>query len=165
MALAGIGCAVLAGGDLLVDPRAAGGDLLALAGAATAAAYLAVGRGMRARVPLTPYLAAVNLLAGLGLGVAAVATGVTWTGLGALSWAAMAAAAVVPSLVGHTLLNWSVRRTPTHLVSLAILGEPVGATLITWLAFAEVPPVAAAIGGAVILAGIRVGFARSSTDG
>ena len=35
---------------------------------------------------------------------------------------------MIPSLVGHTLLNWSVRRVAAHVVALAILGEPIGET-------------------------------------
>ena len=52
-----------------------------------------------------------------------------------------------------------VRRTPTHLVALTILGEPVGASLMTWAFFGEQPTAPAALGGAVILTGIGLGFA------
>ena len=73
----------------------------------------------------------------------------------------MAGAAVVSELLGHTLRNWSGRRTPAHLVTLAILGEPVGASLLTWIIVAEQPPWTAALGGAIILVGIAVGFWRA----
>ena len=102
-------------------------------------------------------------VAGIGLLCAALIAGAPFIGLPDHVYLALILAAVVPSLVGHTLLNWSVRRTPTHLVSLAILGEPVGASLLTWIFFAEAPPAHAAVGGAVILAGIVVGFAKKST--
>jgi drug/metabolite transporter (DMT)-like permease len=72
----------------------------------------------------------------------------------------MAMSALVPSLIGHTLLNWTVRRVPVHLVALAILGEPIGASVLSWLFFREVPPSNAVLGGVVILVGIAVGFTR-----
>ncbi len=53
-----------------------------------------------------------------------------------------------------------MRTTPTHLVALAVLGEPIGSSLITWAAFSEQPPIHAALGGAIVLGGIAVGFAR-----
>jgi drug/metabolite transporter (DMT)-like permease len=160
IAVAAAGCLILAGGDLAAgDGDAALGDLLAVAGAVTAAGYLVVGRSLRVALPLTPYLAAVNLVAALGLVTVAVAAGSPVRGFGGLDYAAIALSALVGSLLGHTLLNASVRRIPTHLVSLAILGEPVGASLLTWWFFAEQPPAHAAIGGLVILAGIGVGFA------
>jgi drug/metabolite transporter (DMT)-like permease len=167
IAVAALGCAVLAGGDWQAGGDALIGDGLAVLGAATAAGYLVVGRRMRAEVPLFAYLAAVNGVAGAGLMVAVVASGTTIVVGGAavgegveVEWlyAAIAASALFASVGGHTLLNHAVRRTPTHLVALAILGEPVGASLLSWAVFGEVPPWTAAVGGVVILGGIGVGF-------
>jgi drug/metabolite transporter (DMT)-like permease len=159
IAIAALGCATLAGGDWQAGGDALLGDALALAGAATAAAYLVVGRRLRASLPLLPYLALVNTVAGAALVVAALAMGAPFVGLPWWSYAAIAVSAAVPSLLGHTLINRAVRRAPTHLVALAILGEPVGASLMTWALFAETPPLHAALGGAVVIAGIAVGFA------
>lgn len=158
IAVAAIGCAVLAGGDWGSGRDAIIGDGLALAGAAAAAGYLVVGRSMRASLPLLPYLAVVNTVAGIGLLVTALFAGLRVSGLENNVFYAIALMAIVPSLVGHTLLNHTVRRIPTHRVTLAILGEPVGAAMLTWAIFAEEPPVHAAIGGAVILVGIALGF-------
>jgi drug/metabolite transporter (DMT)-like permease len=58
------------------------------------------------------------------------------------------------------LLNAAVLVTPAHLGALAILGEPVGSSLITWGVFGEEPPVHAAIGGAIVLVGIAAGFVK-----
>jgi drug/metabolite transporter (DMT)-like permease len=110
-------------------------------------------------MPLLAYLAVVNAVAGAGLLVVALGAGAQLLGLPWHSYAAIALAAAVPSLIGHTLLNRAVRTTPTHLVALAILGEPVGASLLTWAVFAEPPPASAALGGAIVLAGIALGFA------
>ena len=110
-------------------------------------------------MPLAPYLALVNLIGGAGLLVAAVIAGAPLLGLPTHSYLAIAGGALVASLGGHTLLNVAVRRTPTHLVALAILGEPIGASLLTWAFFAEVPAVHAVVGGAIVLGGIAVGFA------
>jgi drug/metabolite transporter (DMT)-like permease len=155
-----VGTVFLAGGDLRVSGEALVGDALAVLGAVTAAAYLVVGRRMRAATPLVPYLAVVNTVAALVLLAAALAAGAQLTGFSTGVYAAIAGCAVVPSLIGHTLLNWSVRRTPAHLVTLAILGEPVGAVALAWLLVGESPPWTAAIGGAIILGGIAVGFSR-----
>jgi drug/metabolite transporter (DMT)-like permease len=165
IAIAGLGCVVLAGGDWASNPAALLGDLLAVIGAAAAAAYLVVGRSMGQRLPLLPYLAMVNLVAGVALLVAAVAAGARFTGYSDGVYLAIVANAIVCSAIGHTLLNWSVRRTPAHLVTLFILGEPVGASLLMWGFFAEAPPLHAVIGGVVILAGIAVGFARFDSLG
>lgn len=160
IAIAGAGCAVLAGGDWRAGGDALAGDGLALIGAASAAAYLVVGRRLRAAVPLLPYLGAVNAIAAVALGVAAVALRAPLAALPVHSYLACAGSALIASFIGHSLLNAAVRTTPTHLVALAVLGEPIGSSIITWIAFAEQPPPYAALGGAVVLAGIAIGFVR-----
>ncbi|HEX2686894.1 MAG TPA: DMT family transporter [Kofleriaceae bacterium] len=160
IAIAAAGCAVLAGGDWQAGGDALIGDGLALVGAASAAAYLVIGRRLGAALPLLPYLGAVNAIAALGLVAAAVATDARMVGLPVHSYVACACAALIASFLGHSLLNAAVRVTPTHLVALAVLGEPIGSSFLTWVAFGEQPPVHAAIGGAVVLAGIAVGFVR-----
>ncbi len=163
IAIAAMGCAVLAGGDWQAGGDALVGDGLALVGAASAAGYLVVGRRLRAAVPLLPYLGTVNAIAAVALVVAAVAWGAPLAALPAHTYLASAGAALCASFVGHSLLNAAVRTTPTHLVALAVLGEPIGSSLITWAAFGEQPPVHAAIGGAIVLGGIAVGFVRTRT--
>lgn len=163
IAIAACGCAVLAGGDWQAGGDALIGDGLALVGAASAAGYLVVGRRLRASVPLFPYLGAVNGIAAVVLAIATVATGHSLVGLPSHSYLACAGAALIASFVGHSLLNAAVRVTPTHLVALAILGEPIGSSLITWSAFGEQPPIHAVFGGAIVLAGIAVGFVRRAS--
>jgi drug/metabolite transporter (DMT)-like permease len=160
IAIAAAGCAVLAGGDWRAGGDALIGDGLALVGAASAAAYLVVGRRLREALPLLPYLGAVNAIAAIGLVIAAVTLGVPLGGLPAHSYVACAGAALMASLIGHSLLNAAVRVTPTHVVALVTLGEPIGSSLITWAAFGEEPPLHAAIGGAIVLGGIAIGFVR-----
>jgi len=164
IALAAAGCLVLAGGDWRAGGTAIVGDGLALAGAATAAAYLVLGRRLRAVLPLFPYLGAVHAVAALALLGAAVASGAHLAALPAHSYAACACAAAIASLVGHGLLNAAVRTTPTHLVALAVLGEPLGSSLLTWAAFGERPPAHAILGGAIVLVGIGLGFVRRAPE-
>jgi drug/metabolite transporter (DMT)-like permease len=158
--VAALGCAVLAGGDWRAGGRALVGDALALLGAVSAAGYLVLGRQLRGAVPMTPYLGVVNLIAALALLVACLATGTSVAPPTAAAWLAVLLAGAVTSAGGHTLLNAVVRILPTHLVALAALGETIGSSLIVWAAFGEVPPWHGALGGAIVVVGIGVGFVR-----
>jgi len=160
IAVAAAGCAVLAGGDWQAGGDALIGDGLALVGAASAAAYLVVGRRLRSALPLLPYLGAVNAIAAVALVIAAVTIGAPIAALPARSYVACAGAALFASFIGHSLLNAAVRTTPTHLVALTMLSEPIGNSLITWIAFGERPPTHTMLGGAVVLDGIAIGFVR-----
>ena len=156
MALAAMGCAVLAGAG-----RPALGDLLALLGAVTAAAYLTIGRRLREAMALPRYLAAVHAIAALCIVPVAAATGPLWGFRGGtLVW--LVALAAIPSLGGHGLLNYAVRRAPSYVVSLAILGEPVGAALLAWPVFGELPTARALWGGSLILGGVALGALRGT---
>lgn len=168
IAVAALGCLVLAagayasGGGELTSSRALLGDLLALAGAACGAAYLVLGRQLRAAVPMTPYLGVVNLVAAAGLAAAAALTATPLLPSSTQAWLAVLLLGCFTSAGGHTLLNVVVRVLPTHVVALAALGETLGSSLIAWAAFGEVPPWHAALGGGIVVLGIGVGFVRKA---
>jgi drug/metabolite transporter (DMT)-like permease len=156
--IATMGCAVLAGGDWVLGGEAILGDALAIIGAVSAAAYFTVGRSLRDALPLTPYLAVVHVGAGIALLIAMACAGKSPFGLPPASYAAIAACALLPSAIGHSLLNWCVRRVRVHLVTLAILGEPIGASILTYVFFDEIPTFPVWLGGAIALTGIAIGF-------
>ena len=62
--------------------------------------------------------------------------------------------ALVPQLIGHSCLNLAVRLIPVTFVSVAILGEPVGATLLGCLILSEIPTAGEMVSGLLILGGI-----------
>jgi drug/metabolite transporter (DMT)-like permease len=148
------GTLVLSGVDLSISPRALFGDLLALVGGALAAAYVWAGADVRRTVQTSVYavvcygVAAVALLAMCAVGRQAV------SGYDGGTWLAIVGTVVGPQLLGHTLVNRVLRTTSPVLVSVAILFEIVGAALIAWIAFDEVPPAAAIPAGLLIIAGV-----------
>jgi drug/metabolite transporter (DMT)-like permease len=140
------------------------GDSLALVGAATAAGYLVMGRSVRDAVPLPGYLAAVNTVAAATLAGWLLVAGVDPWPADATSTDALAVLwlGLVPGLIGHGALNWAVRRVPVHVVSLAVLLEPIGAAALAWLWMGEEVGIREAIGGALLLGGVALGLTRSA---
>lgn len=137
------------------------GDGLALLAAAAAAGYLVVGRSVGQRLPLRPYLGLVHLLASVMLwSVAAVFEPWSWPGVGWMHLGAVLYLGLVPGVVGHGLLNWAVRHVPVHVVALAILFEPVGATVLTVLVLGHPVGLAELLGAAVLLLGVGLGLPR-----
>ena len=65
-----------------------------------------------------------------------------------------AAMAVVPQIGGHTLYNWSLRFVSAPVVSVSLVGEPIGSSLLAWILLAETPSLVVAVGGLLALAGI-----------
>jgi drug/metabolite transporter (DMT)-like permease len=156
MALAGV--AVISWGDFQLSPRALLGDAMALGGAVAVAGYMVIGKRLRAHVPLVGYLATVYSGAALTLLAAVALLGVDPMPRSSLSWLALLGLAVVPTLVGHTSLNWALAHLPAYEVNLAVLLEPVGASLLTWLVIGEVPPLHVVPGAVLILGAMALEY-------
>lgn len=138
--------------------RALLGDVLALAGAATAACYVVAGRRLRSTLDLWPYVGLVYGTCFVVLIALAAIVHAQVLGQPPREIEIFAALAVGPMLFGHTGLNWALKYLPAYVVNLTLLGEPVGATVLaaTLPGIRELPSVATLIGGALILAGIYV---------
>jgi drug/metabolite transporter (DMT)-like permease len=159
-----VGATLIGIGDARLSLGALGGDALALAGALTAAGYYVIGRRVRATIGVWTYATVVYAVAALALLTTALARGVPVTGFAGRDWAVFGALAAGPMLVGHTGMNYALKHYRATTVNVAALGEPVGATLIAWLALHETPPLLALLGGAVVVAGIGLTLTAWSTD-
>ena len=142
------------GSSTVSDPLL--GNALAVASAGMAAAYVLVGRSLRQRVRVFPYTTVVYGACTVALLVTVVAQGHDLLGYPAVEWVLFAAMAVGPGFFGHTVINWLLERVESAVVSVSLLGEPVGAALLALVIFAEVPGWLTVVGGAVALAGIAV---------
>ncbi len=146
-------------------PHALGGDLLALAGAWAMALYLLAGRRLRAKLPLLPYTALVYGTAALLLLAVSVAAGAGPARIEARAWPWVVLLALVPQLVGHSTFNWALRHARAAVVSVVLLGEPVGSALLAFAFLHERPAALALAGGAIILAGIATVVLSAPSDG
>ena len=153
-----IGVAVIASGDGAATGTGRNstlaGDGLALIGAVTMAVYLVVGDRLRVRLSTAAYAARAYAVAAAALLLAAVAARIPLLGHSASTWAVIGAMIVGPQLAGHTVLNLLLRRLGSVVVSLALLAEPIGASLLAWTLLAEPPPGAVWIGGPIVLAAV-----------
>jgi drug/metabolite transporter (DMT)-like permease len=153
-----VGMATMSLGDFLggalVGPAPLYGNALALLGALMAAGYVLAGRSLRQRVPLIPYVVVVySVCAAVLLGIVLV-QGAPLTGYATREWLLFAGLALGPGLFGHTVINWALAHLESSVVSVSLLGEPVGSTLLAVVVLAETPTPFAVLGGAVVLLGI-----------
>lgn len=154
LALAG---AVLVGwGDFTGGSDALLGDLLALLGAAAVGGYFLVGRAVRPRVDILAYSVLTYGVAAALLLASAIAFGQPLRGFPPGDWVIFAALAVFPTILGHTFFNWALRYLPASVVSVSILGEPIGASILAWLIWQQLPGTVSLVGGAALIIGIGV---------
>ncbi len=137
-----LGVLVLTGVDVSLDPRALIGDVLALAGAVLAAAYVTVGEQARQTVSTSVYTSVAYGVSAVVLLPLTVVFGAELVGYSARDWWLLVALTVGAQLLGHTLVNLVLRTTSATVTSLAILFEMPGATLIAAVWLGQIPPLA-----------------------
>jgi drug/metabolite transporter (DMT)-like permease len=107
---------------------------------------------VRQSVSTTVYTTICYATAAVLLGVVCLAGGQPLAGWDTRTWVCLLALTAGPQFLGHSVVNRVLRTTSATVVSVAILFEIVGATLIAWVAFWEAPP-AGAYPAAVLIAG------------
>jgi drug/metabolite transporter (DMT)-like permease len=147
----GLSCQVASGSQ---GGRTLLGDVLALFGAIAAASYLMIGRHLRRKISLTPYVFLVFSAAAFFLILAMLVVDGIPPPLPGKVYLWLLLLAIVPQLLGHSIFNWSLKYLPTGYVSVNLLGEPVGSIILAYFFLNEVPPAVKIIGAILILAGI-----------
>ncbi|GAP15009.1 predicted permease, DMT superfamily [Longilinea arvoryzae] len=141
------------------------GNTLALIGGMCAAGYLVIGRQARPSLSLPVYIFCVYGAAALGLLAIALVSGANFIGFNSGNgfqffslpvWLCLIGLALGPQLLGHSAYNWALRYLPAASVSVALLGEPIGTTILAFFLLRETPSWIELAGGALILAGIFI---------
>jgi drug/metabolite transporter (DMT)-like permease len=156
LGMAIVGSVVIGLGDLGTDSHRLWGDVLALLGAVTVSGYFLIGRRLRIRLSLLAYVFPVYCAAAVVLILIVLFSGLRVLPQSQEAWLWLLLLAVGPQILGHSSLNWALRYLSAIYVTIAVLGEPIGATLLAWWLLGERPSCWALVGGALILVGIVV---------
>jgi drug/metabolite transporter (DMT)-like permease len=132
------------------------GNILALSGAFMAAGYMLAGRKLRKTVPTLPYTFVVYGIAAIVVDIVVLITGAQFFSRSESTYIWLVALAIIPQLLGHSLFNWALEFLPASVVSIALLGEPVGTIMLAFVFLREVPTLIEALGACLILVGIIV---------
>jgi len=154
--LAMVGGALIGYGDFRFGGSAVRGDLLAMGGGLAGAVYFLIGRHVRRTVSLSEYVATSYGTAAVLVLLLCVVTRTNFGGFTPTTYGYLVLLAVVPQLIGHSIINWALQRLSASRVSVFVLGEPIGATLLATLFFREFPGGLNVLGAAIILVGIYI---------
>lgn len=154
--LALVGVYVIASGDFQLDKKHLIGDLFSLLGAIMAAAYLTVGRNIRQKFHMAPYIFVAYGVSTVTLALMVILFGHSFAHFSGNNLLYFLLLAIVPTLIGHSLYNYLLKYITAYTVGISILGEPVGASLWAFLIFAEAPANTVYSGGVLILLGVVI---------
>jgi len=132
------------------------GNLLAIVGAISGSAYFLLGRGLRSDIPLLHYIWMTYGAAAVVLLVAALGFGYTTVPAAGMTWLVLIGLALGPQLLGHTSINYAMRHLSALLVTIALLGEPVGSAILAFVLFQEQVAPLQVVGLVGLLLGIAV---------
>ncbi|MCR8641331.1 DMT family transporter [Paenibacillus sp. N1-5-1-14] len=160
MAVAMFGAILIGWGDFRFSGDALKGDLLSFIGTIAVAVHMIIGKSLRAHMSAYVYSMCVFLIGAFVLGVYSVAVGYPLFDYSADEWGLFFLLAVVSTLFGHYVFNWLLKYMSATTVSMAVLGEPLGATILAFFLLGEsITPVQFAA-GLLLLVGVAV-FIRS----
>lgn len=156
MSIAFVGVVIITGVDLTISRRAFLGDLAAIACAALAAMYVVLGARARESVSTATYTSIAYLTCSLiSLGFA-LAVGTELVDFEAREWLLLIALIAGAQILGHTILNFTLKSLSPAIASLVVFFEvPVSAILAFWW-LNQLPPLGTVPGLILILVGCRV---------
>ncbi len=160
-----IGGAIIGYGDFATGGKALLGDGLALAGSLCAAVYLLLGRNLRRKLSLLPYIFICYGSAAVILWVIVLSLGLPVSGFSTGTVAAFWGMALIAQIIGHSTYNWALKWLSAGLIAVSLLGEPIGSTILAYILFDEGLTVYKIVGGGIILSAIYIAASSESRAG
>jgi drug/metabolite transporter (DMT)-like permease len=151
-----IGGIIIGYGDFATEGKALLGDALALIGSICAAIYLLLGRNLRRKLSLLPYIFICYGSAAVILWIIVLCLGLPLSGFSPVTIYAFWGMALISQLTGHTSYNWALKWFSAGLIAVSLLGEPIGATILAYIIFNEGLTAYKVIGGIFILTAIYI---------
>jgi drug/metabolite transporter (DMT)-like permease len=156
IALAVVAVALLTGIDVSASRRALEGDLLALIGGVFAAGYVTAGAAVRRSVDTTTYTTLCYTTTALALLVVCLAGRQNLSGYSGFDWLRIFALTAGAQLLGHSVFNRVLKTTSATVVSLSILFEVPGATVIAAIFLHQAVHVSQIPAALLLLGGLAV---------
>ncbi|MEH7086508.1 DMT family transporter [Neobacillus drentensis] len=153
MGIAIIGAMMIGWGDFGLSKNAIMGDLLSFFSVISVVGYLLIGQSIVKKVSHWLYSFCVFFSAAIVLTIYNVSTGVSLTGYPAKEWGIFLLLATVPT-VSHVINNWLLNYVNATTISMSILGEPVGATILAVILLNEHLVTWQIVGGMLVLFGV-----------
>jgi len=134
-------------GTVTLGQGALWGNALATGAAVLVSLYLLIGRVVRQKVSWLAYVTPL---------LAAWASDVPLLGYSWAFYGLCAALALGPQVLGHGSFNYALQYVSAAIVGMLALLEPVGASILAYFLFGEVPPPASMGGMVVVLGAVAV---------
>lgn len=154
MVIALFGSVLISWSDFQISGLALFGDILALLGAIMVTSYFLIGQNIRRRLSLMTYTFLVYGISSITLIIYNVSLGYSFVGYPTSYWWIFLALAIVPTFLGHTMFNWALKWLSTSTISMAIVFEPIGASILAFFILGEKVTWSQFLGGTIVMFGL-----------
>lgn len=153
MGIAVVGAVMVGWGDFGLSKNAIIGDILSFLSVIVVVGYLLIGQSAVKKVSHWIYSFCVFGFAAIALIVYNLVTGVAMGGYDSKEWGIFVLLAIVPT-ISHVINNWLLNYVNATTISMSILGEPVGATILAAIFLGERLVGWQIVGGLLVLLGV-----------
>ncbi|MBH0231570.1 DMT family transporter [Halobacillus yeomjeoni] len=156
------GSFIISWGDFQISGMALFGDMLAILGAMMVTGYFLLGQNLRQRQSLMTYTFIAYGMASVTLLFYNLLLNHPFTGYGGDEWLIFLSLAIIPTFFGHSLFNWTLKWISTSTISMAVLLEPIGASILAYWILEEAITWSQWLGGSIVIFGLMM-FIFSTT--
>lgn len=148
------GSILIACADSMSESSHLYGDMLALLAAIAVAVYVLIGKHVRSSVSTTAYTYVVYIACAAALLLISMLQGQKLLGFGPSAMIVGLLLAVFSTILGHSIFSWCLGYFSPSFVSASKLCEPVAASVLACILFAEMPSWLQVAGGILIIGGV-----------
>lgn len=160
-----VGSVIIGWGDLQISGLALLGDILALLGAVSVTAYFLLGQRLRRNLTLVTYTFIVYSISSVFLLLYNIVLRNEFFGYPSDHWLMFLLLAIVPTFLGHSVFNWTLKWLSTSTISMAIVFEPIGATILAYFILGEMVTASQWLGGTIVIFGLFLFIVSTTRKG
>lgn len=132
------------------------GDMMAVIGAITISVYFTIGSQLRQNISNKTYTYIAYLSAFMTLFIISLFFNINIFSYPSSDIWVFLGLALIPTLLGHSIFNYSLQYLSTHFISMAVLAEPILASIWAYFLYSESVTLIQFIGGFLILFGLGI---------
>lgn len=151
-----VGCMIIGWGDFQISSEALFGDILAFVAAGIITAYFFVGQHLRKRLSAIPYSLIGYVSSSIFLAIYAYMQGASFVDYSPKTWQMFIGLAFVATILGQFIFNWLLKWLSTTVISMSIMGETIGAVVLSYFILNEAITLKQGVGIFIILLGIGI---------
>ncbi|BBI34232.1 DMT family transporter [Cohnella abietis] len=149
-----VGAFYVGSGDFGISSKAIKGDILSFLGTIAVAVNMLIAKRILTRVPSFLYSLIVFAVASFCFALYNLSMDFNMTTYASKEWGVFLLLAIVPTVFGHLIFNWLLQYVNPTTISITVLAEPVGASILGIILFQEMVTSSQLIGGVLIIAGL-----------